>query len=89
MKPWVPGVAVLSTLLGAGALVGLGLGPRFWPLHVLLAAAGLAVMGWITRQRMRSRPTASRKGREAGPEASPAPYDLESDTSTDDQRWLM
>ena len=88
MKRWLPGVAVLSSMLGLGALVGMALGPRLWPLFLALALAGLGIVAWLTHARMRARRAPARKGRERRAEAKKE-FDLETDTSTDEQRWLM
>ena len=89
MKRRLPGLAVLSAMLGTGALLGLGLGGRFWPLFVALAFGGLAAVAWLTRTRASSRPSLPRPGRKRPRGDKTEEYDLEKDTSTDDQRWLM
>ena len=89
MKRRLPAVAVLSAMLGTGALLGVNLGPRFWPVFLALAVLGVAVVAWLTHVNMRSRPAPSRKTRERRRGETREEYDLEKDTSTDEQRWLM
>jgi hypothetical protein len=84
---WLPSLAVLAATTGAGALLGMALRPPFWPLFLALLLAGLAALGWLARARdpVRSLP----RPRMRKPKAKSEDYDLESDTRTDDQRWLM
>jgi hypothetical protein len=89
MKRWIPGVALVCAMTGAGALVGMALGLRFWPLFLALALGGLAVVAWLTHGRIRSRAAATRRPRGRRTKRSDEEYDLETDTSTDEQRWLM
>jgi hypothetical protein len=89
MSKWLPGVALLSAMVGIGALLGAGLGAAAWPLFALLACGGLSVLAWLTRARMRSRPPAAPRSRTRAPKAEEDAYDLEADDSTDEQRWLM
>lgn len=89
MRPWLRSLAALLALAGMGALLGSGLGPRFWPLFAALALGGLAALAWSTRLHRRGDPAPRRRSRARPPIASEEGYDLESDTSTDEQRWLM
>jgi len=89
MKRWIPGVAVLCAMTGAGALVGMAMGSRFWPLFLALALGGLAVVAWLFRAGAPSEAAATRRSRGRRPGRSDADYDLEADASTDEQRWLM
>jgi hypothetical protein len=89
MQRWLPGVAVLASMLGLGALLGASLGPRLWPLFLALAVSGLALVFWLAHIRMRTRLSRTRKGRDHRGSESRRELDLENDTSTDDQRWLM
>ena len=88
MKRLLPGLAMLSAMTGSGALVGAALGLRFWPLFLALALLGIGLAAWLGRARRRGaapsrRATRDRRG------GSDADFDLEKDTSTDEQRWLM
>jgi hypothetical protein len=90
---WWPGLAVLGASVGIGALLGVWLGPRAWPLEIVVIAA---VLFFLRRGRR------LRAGRAAGaapparvrekmtviPGGKPG-YDLAKDDSTDSQRWLM
>ena len=89
MKRWMPGVAVLLLLVNLGAILGGGLGLRFWPVFLGLALAGLGALGWLVHtRRLDAAPTARRPRGQRRREADEK-YDLETDTSTDEQRWLM
>lgn len=87
--PWRPELASLAAAVGIGALLGLVTPTRLWPAWVLLVGVGLALVAWVGRRR------AERAFRE-GPVARTRPprvrrreYDLASDRSTDNQRYLM
>jgi hypothetical protein len=84
---WLPSLAVLAATTGAGALLGMLLSAPFWPLFLGLLLGGLAALGGLAhaRSRVRSLP----RPRTRKPKAKSEDYDLESDTRTDDQRWLM
>ena len=89
MKRRLPAVAVLSAMLGTGALVGVNLGPRFWPVFLALAFGGFAAVAWLIWTRSSSRPSLPRPGRKRPRGDKTEEYDLEKDTSTDKQGWLM
>jgi len=88
MKRWMAGLAMLSAMTGSGALVGAALGLRFWPLFLALALGGLALAAWLGRAGRRSGPPTRRRPRSRADD-SDTEFDLETDTSTDEQRWLM
>jgi hypothetical protein len=89
MQRWLPGLAVLGSMLGLGALLGMAAGPRLWPAFLALALAGIATVAWLTHLRMRARRKPLRKGRDRRTSEGGQEFDLETDTSTDEQRWLM
>jgi hypothetical protein len=84
--------------VGIAAVAGLGLGARSWTIYVGLLAIALLAIGWLERYRLRRAAIASLRattekrsklrvipgGKSGGDE-----YDLESDDTTDSQRWLM
>jgi hypothetical protein len=90
-KGWLPGAAVLGAAVGIGALLGTSLGADSWLLDVALIVvlvAGLAAWG-----RWRASPAAPAGGKGRGRLRAlgrkPAAYDLASDESTKNQRYLM
>lgn len=88
MKRWMPAVAVFLLLVNLGAILGGGLGLRFWPVFLGLALAGLVVLGWLVHSRRLGETPSPRRPRGSRRRETDK-YDLESDTSTDEQRWLM
>ena len=90
MRRFIPGLAVLAAMLGTGALVGSSLGARFWPVFLAVALGGFGLVAWLTHARWGTRPAPSaRAGRQRKRGEVPPKYDLEADTSTDEQRWLI
>jgi hypothetical protein len=89
MRRRLTAVAVLTAMLGTGALLGVNLGPRFWPVFLALALSGLAAVAWSTHRASGSPPPLHRKGPKRPRGGVEEEYDLEADTSTDEQRWLM
>jgi hypothetical protein len=89
MKRWMPAVAVFLLLVNLGAILGGGLGLRFWPVFLCLALAGLVSLGFLVFERRRGDAPAARRTRGPRRRQADDKYDLETDTSTDDQRWLM
>ena len=90
-RSWVPGAVLLVAAAIAAGLAGLALGIRTLPPYLGLAAAVLLAMGWIERLWTARHPPAPPKGRGklkvlrgGKPE-----YDLESDETTNNQRYLM
>ena len=85
-SPW--GIAVLAAV-STGSLLGIALGEGRWSFFLgVLSGALLTVFGM---QRLRSdarRPPAP-KGKGTPGRAKREVYDLESDRSTDTQRWPM
>jgi uncharacterized membrane protein YfcA len=90
---WWPGLAVLGAAVGIGALLGVWLGPRSWPLEIAVIAAVLYCLKQGRRLRARRTdgappPSRTREKLKVIP-GGKAGYDLEKDDSTDSQRWLM
>jgi hypothetical protein len=95
---WIPGAVALAVGGAIAAGIGWALGARGWALYVGLAAGVILMMGWLERVLSR-RPTPSSpprrpRGRlrviEGGKGNGHAEdYDLETDSSTDGQRYLM
>ena len=88
VRRWLPGIAVVLLLVNAGGLLGGRLGLRFWPFFLGFACFGLLTLGYLAYARGRARSPLPRKLRAPRRPGTDA-YDLESDTSTDEQRWLM
>lgn len=89
---WFPGAVLLVAAAGLGVLVGIALGVRSWPVYLGLVLAALLAIGWIehlwARRPAPPRPPASR-GKLKVIRGGKADYDLEKDSSTDSQRYLM
>jgi hypothetical protein len=88
---WLPGIAILSVAVCVAGLVGGAVGARSWSVYVGLAVAVVLVMGWIERRRATVPAPAPRRRRPRHKvvEGAEAPYDLEKDRSTDDQKYVM
>jgi membrane protein implicated in regulation of membrane protease activity len=89
---WLPGVIVLAAAFSVPVAAALLLGVRWWPAYLGLAVAALLLIGGMERLWARrstpARPRARGKLKVLqGGKA--APYDLEKDSSTDNQRYLM
>ena len=89
---WWPGLAVLGAAVGIGAVLGVWLGPRAWPLEIVLIAAVLFCLQ--KGRRLRARRTPAEPPARVREKLKVIPggkkgYDLENDDSTDSQRWLM
>ena len=84
-SPW--GVGVFSAV-AVGSLFGIALGARSVAFFVGCATgAGLAAFASARLRAVKAkRPAASEAAATPG---APAPYDLETDRSTDNQRWPM
>ena len=89
MRRWLPGIAVLLLLVDLGGLLGSRLGLRFWPFFLGLACVGFLALAYLAYARRRERPAPPRRPRAPKRPGLDEAYDLESDTSTDEQRWLM
>ena len=90
-RPWMPGAALLAAAVVAAGLAGLALGIRTWPPYLGLAALVVLAMGWIERvwtSRQEPPPPKSR-GRLKVIRGGKAEYDLASDETTNNQRYLM
>jgi hypothetical protein len=88
---WLPGVPILGAAVLIGALVGGSLGGS-WLLEAAGVALVVAVLALLHRYRSaRGEPDAKQpRGRlRVLRGAKPASYDLASDDSTKDQRYLM
>ena len=86
---WIPGVALVAAAAGVGALLGGALGPRTWA-FLLGAVLGVLLVQAVLQLRARLRRRKPRQGRaRSRSHAHEHEYDLASDRSTDDQRWLM
>jgi uncharacterized membrane protein YfcA len=90
---WWPGLAVLGAAVGIGAMAGVWLGPRSWPVQTAVIAAVLLCLRYGRRLRARrsergAPPARSRAKLKVIP-GGKAGYDLAKDDSTDSQRWLM
>jgi len=90
---WWPGLAVLGAAVGIGAVLGVWLGARSWPLEIAVLAAVLLCLRYGRRLRGRREkaaapPARTREKLKVIPGGKPG-YDLAKDDSTDSQRWLM
>jgi hypothetical protein len=91
---WAPGVAVLGAAIGIAAAIGLSLGIRSWASSVgLLLTIGL-LAGWAgkrigDREREEEPPRLESPLRLNFMRDRKPPLDLESDASTNDQKYLM
>jgi uncharacterized membrane protein YfcA len=90
---WWPGLAVLGAAVGIGALLGVWLGARAWPLEIVLIAAVLFCLQRGRRLRARRAPGPDPRARTREKlkviPGGKGGYDLAKDDSTDSQRWLM
>jgi hypothetical protein len=83
------GVAVLAAV-STGSLFGIALGARNWTFFAGCAAGAILTIFAMDRLRGKEAPREEPPARkESGKSATPEPYDLESDRSTDSQRWPM
>ena len=89
---WLPGIGILGTAVAIGALIGVSVGVRSWPSYIGLILAVLFLMGWAERfhsarpaRTRRPRPKTNLRLIPGGKED----YDLETDSSTDDQKYMM
>jgi hypothetical protein len=89
MRRFLPSVAVFLLLVSFGAILGGGLGARFWPLFLGLGLGGLVTLGWLVYAGRLGEAPPARRSRSPRRRPTDDTYDLESDTSTDEQRWLM
>ena len=91
-RSWVPGAALLAAAAIAALLAGLALGIRSWPPYLGLAALVVLAMGWIERlwtARQAPAPPKARGKMKVIRGGGKAEYDLESDQTTNNQRYLM
>ena len=91
-KPWLPGAVVLAIAVTVSAGIGLALDVGSWALYVGMAVSVLLLLGWF--ERLWARRVAPPRPRARGKlkvlqGGKAAPYDLEKDSSTDNQRYLM
>jgi hypothetical protein len=84
--PW--GIAVLAAVL-TGTLLGVALGERRWPFFVGVAAGAVLTAFGVRRLAAGAEKTPLPRGKGRPGGAGPEVYDLESDRSTDSQRWPM
>lgn len=90
---WWPGLAVLGAAVGIGALLGIWLGARSWPLEIAVIAAVLLCLRYgrrlrALREESKAPPARTREKLKVLP-GGKGGYDLAKDDSTDSQRWLM
>ena len=91
-RSWMPGAALLAAAAVAAGLAGLALGIRTWPPYLGLAALVIIAMGWIERvwmSRQQPAPPRSRGRLKVIRGGGKAEYDLASDETTNNQRYLM
>lgn len=100
-RSWIPGALVLTAAAASAALVGYALGVRTWavslhlpPWSVYLGLAVLFLFAAGGLERLWQRRSAPAPPRARGrlkviQGGKAAPYDLEKDDSTDNQRYLM
>jgi len=89
---WGPGLAVLGASAGIGALLGLWLGARAWPLEIGVIVAVLLCLRYGRRlrgKREKSAPPPRTRDKLRVIPGGKSGYDLAKDDSTDSQRWLM
>lgn len=89
--PWLPGLLVLISATALGLLTGMALELQSWPPYVFLVILALLLIGALERilernkhvlpPKAKSRLRLIRGGRNG--------FDLESDESHKDQKWLM
>ena len=85
------GLSVLLAAVGLGAVLGATLGRTHLPLYGAVLAVALVLLAILDRRlarRSASHHTRSRS-RQPAVQNSQNAYDLEKDTSTDSQRYLM
>jgi len=90
--PWLSGAAVLGTAAGVALVTGLALGASGWWAYLGLAAGALLAIGWLERvwtTHAAPPPPRARGKLKVLQGGKAAPYDLEKDSSTDSQRYLM
>jgi hypothetical protein len=91
-RSWLPGGALLIAAVLVAGLSGFALGVRSWPWYAGFAAAAVLAIGWAERLWLRrsTPPPARLRGKlKVIQGGKAAPYDLEKDSSTDSQRYLM
>jgi len=89
---WLPGVGILGSAVAIGSLIGVSVGARSWPSYVGLIVAVLFLMGWAERFRVARPERPRRRKPESNLRLIPGgknDYDLEKDSSTDDQKYMM
>jgi len=92
--PWLSGALSLALAVGLVAPAAYALGLRRWPFTVGLVALVLLALGSLERawqRRADNPPPRPRKKLRlvSGGKGNGHAHDLENDTSTDKQRWLM
>jgi hypothetical protein len=89
---WLPGIAVLGASVGVAAALGLSFGVRHWALYAGLVVA-LLLLYASTRRRDVADPEAvpvpEARGKPKLLRRGAPPYDLETDQSTENQKYLM
>src|SRR5271170_7190043 len=85
-SPW--GIAVLAAL-SIGALLGIALGERRWPFFLGVLCGALLTAFGVRRLSSEEPRLTSQKEKGSSERAAPEVYDLQSDRSTDSQRWPM
>ncbi|HVR70337.1 MAG TPA: hypothetical protein VMT87_05775 [Vicinamibacteria bacterium] len=91
-RSWLPGGALLIAAVLVAVLSGLGLGLRSLPWYLGFTAAAVLGIGWAERLWVRRTvppPPRLRGKLKVIQGGKAAPYDLETDSSTDSQRYLM
>jgi hypothetical protein len=91
-RSWLPGGALVVVAVLVAGLAGFALGVRSWPWYLGFAAAAILALGWMERLWMRRSTPAPPRNRgklKVLQGGKAAPYDLEKDSSTDSQRYLM
>jgi hypothetical protein len=91
VRSWVPGAVLLGAAAVAAGLAGLALGIRTWAPYLGLAAIVVLAMGWLERvwTARQAPPPPKSRGRLKVIRGGKAEYDLETDESTNNQRYLM
>jgi len=88
--PWLGGLVVLLSATALGLLAGAALGLRAWPFYVGLVILALLLIGALERRLQRQRLTPPRtKSRLRLIRGGRNGFDLSSDESHKDQKWLM
>ena len=89
---WLPGVAVLGATAGITTLLGVSLGVRSWAAYVGVFVAMLLAYGWAEARRARRQakpPEPRARGKLKLIHGGKGSYDLESDETTSEQKYLM